>query len=204
VITTPYDKVADRFEGVRTGLRPKEETYLGLLLSPLPIGSTVLDLGCGTGNPIATYIASRGHKVVGVDGSDAMLAIARKRLSGHRWIHDLIERVEFDETFGAVVCWDSLFHLRRDHHQSVIRKAHRWLLPGGRLMVSSGGLVDEKGSGFTDSMFGQEFFYDSLSPDQMVMMVRQTGFDIVLAEMCDQPTGGRDKGKWATIATRKT
>jgi hypothetical protein len=62
-------------------------------------------------------------------------------------------------------------------------------------MVSSGGMVDEKGSGFTDSMFGEEFFYDSLSPNQMVTMIRLTGFDIVLGEMCDQPAGGREKGE---------
>ena len=39
-----------------------------------------------------------------VDGSEAMLAIARAHLPGHRWIHDLMERVEFDETVNAVVC----------------------------------------------------------------------------------------------------
>jgi hypothetical protein len=49
----------------------------------------------------------------------------------------------------------------------------------------------------------EEVFCDSLSPDQMVMMVGLAGFDILLAEMCDQPTGARDKGKWATIASRK-
>jgi cyclopropane fatty-acyl-phospholipid synthase-like methyltransferase len=194
VITTTYDKLADRFEATRTRLRSKEETYLGLLLKSLSVGSSVLDLGCGTGNPIATYIASRGHNIVGVDGSAAMLAIARNRLPEHRWIHDLIERVEFDETFDAVVCWDSLFHLPRDQHQSVIRKIHSWLVPGGRLMVSSGGLVDEKGSGFTENMFGEEFFYDSLPPDQMVMMVRLAGFDIVLAEGCDQLLAAMTRG----------
>ena len=62
-----------------------------------------LDLGCGTGHPIATHIASRGHRIVGVDGSKAMLAVALERLPEHRWIHDLLERVEFAETFSAAV-----------------------------------------------------------------------------------------------------
>jgi cyclopropane fatty-acyl-phospholipid synthase-like methyltransferase len=43
--------------------------YLGLPLNSLPAGSNVLDLGCGTGNPIATHIVSRGHNIVGVDGA---------------------------------------------------------------------------------------------------------------------------------------
>jgi hypothetical protein len=37
----------------------------------------------------------------------------------------------------------------------------------------------------------------------MVETIQLTGFEIVLAEMCDQPTTDRDKGKWATIASRK-
>jgi hypothetical protein len=36
----------------------------------------------------------------------------------------------------------------------------------------------------------------------MVTTIRLIGFDIVLAEMCEQPTGGRDKGEWATIASK--
>jgi SAM-dependent methyltransferase len=203
MISTPYDPIADRFHAARTRLQPKEVEYLSLLLDPLAEGSTILDLGCGTGQPIATSIASRGHQVVGVDGSEAMLAIARKQLPAHRWIHGWIEQVELDETFAAVVCWDSLFHLPRHHHEPVIRKIHRWLAPGGRLMVSSGGVVDDHGSGFTDTMFGHEFFYDSLSPQRMVAVMEESGFDILVAEMCDPPDGGRNKGKWATVAANK-
>lgn len=154
MISTPYDKIADKFGAARTRLQTKEMEYLTLLLDPLKAGSTVLDLGCGTGYPIATHIASCGHRVVGVDGSEAMLAAARTRLPEHRWIHDLIERVEFDETFDAVVCWDSLFHLPRHQFRPVISRVHRWLKPHGRTMVSSGGgLARDDGKGFTDTMY---------------------------------------------------
>jgi SAM-dependent methyltransferase len=194
-----YDAIAARFDASRTALRPAETKYLSLLLDSLPGCGTILDLGCGTGHPIATHIASLGYQVVGVDSSQAMLAIARARLPQHRWIHGLIEHVEFEETFAAVVCWDSLFHLPRHLHQPVIRKIHRWLAPGGRLMVSTGGLVGDHG--FTDTMFGHEFFYDSLSPGQLAAIMEEIGFEILMAEMCDPPDGGRNKGKWATVAS---
>jgi cyclopropane fatty-acyl-phospholipid synthase-like methyltransferase len=203
MISTPYDPIAARFHAARTQFRPKEAGYLALLLGPLAAGSKVLDLGCGTGTPIATAIAARGHHVVGVDGSEAMLAFAREQLPEHRWIHARIEEVELDETFDAVVSWDALFHLPRRHHEPVIRKIHRWLVPGGRLMVSSGGVVDEDGEGFTDTMFDHEFYYDSLSPRQMVGVMEEVGFEIVLAEMCDLPDGGRGRGKWATVAAKQ-
>lgn len=201
-ITTPYDQIAAEFSAARTDFRPNETKYLDLLLAPLSTGGTVLDLGCGNGHPIATYIAERGHHIVGVDGSAAMLAVARERLPNERWVHDLIERVEFTEVFDAVVCWDALFHVRRLHWPAIVAKMHRWLKTDGRLMVSSGGVVDADEDGFTDTMFGHEFYYDSLAPEAMVALLEMTGFEINLAEMCDIPTGGRNRGKWATVATR--
>ncbi len=73
MIRTPYDAIADQFSALRTELQPKGIEYLSLLLEPLKAGSKILDLGCGTGHPMASYLVARGHQVVGVDGSAAML-----------------------------------------------------------------------------------------------------------------------------------
>ena len=198
----PYNAIAEKFSAVRSGFRPREADYLSLLLDSLKEGRRVLDLGCGNGHPIASHIASLGHHVTGVDGSEAMLAIASEKLPDHRWLHGQMEDFQLDETFDAVVCWDCLFHLPRQLYQPVISKIHHWLVPGGRFMVSSGVLVDEHPEGFTDTMFGYEFYYDSLSPDDMVSVIEKAGFKIILAEVCDPPDGDRDKGKWATVAEK--
>jgi ubiquinone/menaquinone biosynthesis C-methylase UbiE len=198
----PSDAIAGQFDAIRTGFRPKETEYRSLLLAPLEPGSRILDLGCGTGRPIASHIASLGHHVTGVDGSEAMLAIVRERLPDHRWLHGKMEDFELADTFHAVVCWDSLFHLPRQHYQPVIAKIHRWLVPGGRMMVSSGILVDENPDGFTDTMFGHELYYDSLSPEDMISTIEDTRLRLLLAEACNLPDGGRDKGKWATVAEK--
>ena len=203
MISTPYDHIAEKFHADRKRFRPKEEEYLTLLLATTVPGSTVLDLGCGTGTPMAEWIAARGHRIVGVDGSEAMLAIARKRLPAHRWVHAFIEQAEFDETFAAIVCWDALFHLPASHFTPVIRKMHRWLGRGGRLLVSSGGAAADGGGGFVDTMFGHEFFYDSLSTGRMVETIEEAGFKVLRAEMCDPPDGLRNKGKWATLASKR-
>jgi cyclopropane fatty-acyl-phospholipid synthase-like methyltransferase len=199
-IHTAYDPIAAQFFAARQALQPNEIRYLRMVLEPLAPGSTVLDFGCGTGHPIATHIASLGHSLVGVDGSAAMLDFARHQLPEHRWIHAYLEHAAFEETFDAAICWDSLFHLPRRHHEPILRKLHRWLRPGGRLMISSGGTPEQSGKGFTDTMFGHEFYYDTLPPQEMVAKLRAAGFDILLAEMCDLPDGMRNRGKWATVA----
>lgn len=203
MITTPYDSIAAEWGAARARLLPKEERYLSLALAPLTGSGVVLDLGCGTGHPMATHIATLGHRIVGVDGSSKMLAVAQARLPAHQWIHERIERVELDDVFDAVVCWDSLFHLPRTQWAGVISNVHRWLRPAGRLMLSSGGNVDPNGGGFTDTMFGHEFFYDSLPADELLDLLDVVGFDVIVHEMCDQPDGDRNKGKRATVAARR-
>jgi len=53
MISTAYDNIAQQWCSARTTLLPKESEYLALLLENLRPESTVLDLGCGTGHPIA-------------------------------------------------------------------------------------------------------------------------------------------------------
>jgi len=45
---------------------------------PLARGETVLDLGCGVGAQ-AAELASRGARVIGIDGNEELLAVARSR-----------------------------------------------------------------------------------------------------------------------------
>jgi hypothetical protein len=59
-------------------LFPIEHPTMRALLDPLP-ASTVLDAACGTGR-YSQYLAERGHRVIGVDRSGAMLAKAREKL----------------------------------------------------------------------------------------------------------------------------
>jgi hypothetical protein len=93
-----------------------------------------------------------------------------------------------------------MFHLPRAEHAAVITNVGRWLTPGGRLMVSSGGVVGD--TGFIDTMFDHEFFYDSLPPDDMTAVLKQAGFILLVSEMCNPPDGGRDRGKWAIVAQK--
>jgi SAM-dependent methyltransferase len=47
-------------------------------LTHLPPNAHVLDVGWGTGKPIATALAAAGHRVTCIDISDAMVELSRK------------------------------------------------------------------------------------------------------------------------------
>lgn len=59
-------------------LFPLEEPIMRALVDSLPPGSA-LDAACGTGR-YATYLAERGHDVIGIDRSADTLEIARQKL----------------------------------------------------------------------------------------------------------------------------
>lgn len=191
-----YDLIAQKFFAERpTVLREKK--YLDLALAGVPIGAAILDLGCGTGRPIAEELIRRGYDVTGVDGSAQMLAIARRNLPSAQLIHARMEEVELANTFSAAIVWDSLFHVHRDHHPAIYAKLARWLQPGGRLLLSSGGSED---AGFTSEMFGETFFYSSWTPLKVVELLEAAGFVVEVCEV-DQP---ESRGHVAIVARRKT
>lgn len=102
--------------------------------------SRILDLGCGTGRA-TLELARRGHRVLGVDADESLLAQARTAAKGERLNvhfvksdHRLITyRTEFDAVLsldGAFGCLDS----DRDDAK-VLEAARRGLKPRGQLLL---------------------------------------------------------------------
>ena len=60
-----HDYVADRGRAIRI-----EDGWLTRFANLLAPGSAVLDIGCGSGEPIARYLIEKGFAVTGVDAYD--------------------------------------------------------------------------------------------------------------------------------------
>ncbi len=192
-----YDAIASEWDAVRTTLSPAETRLLGILCESLDPGSHVLDLGCGTGRPIAEHLDGRGLKVTGVDQSANMLEIARSRLPGHSWVLSSIEGYVPAREFAAAIAWDSLFHIPRAAHAAILARVRSCLPVGGRFALTIGG--SDQGP-FTDTMFGMRFFYDSHPPVAAIDLLRAEGFEVLHSEFLNLPTTGRDKGRFAIVA----
>jgi cyclopropane fatty-acyl-phospholipid synthase-like methyltransferase len=191
-----YNAIAEAWDDARSKFSGREREYLEQFLDGLPVPSSLLDLGCGTGRPIAEYLLERGNRVTGVDQSREMLAIARDRLPSGTWIEQRIEEFDSAERFDGIVCWDALFHIERSLHETLIRRMARMLVEGGRLILTFGG---SDHPAFTDTMFGETFFYDSHPPEVELNLLRAAGFEFLISEFTNVPTGGRDKGRYAVV-----
>jgi SAM-dependent methyltransferase len=194
-----YDAIAASWDAARVAFYGRERDYLDALLEGFPVPSRVLDLGCGTGRPIAERVLALGHDVTGVDQAEALLALARARFPTARWVHAAIEDFAPSDTFDAIVCWDALFHIERERHAELFARFASWLRPGGRLMLTFGG---SDHPAFHDTMFGETFFYDSHPPETALALLDAAGFRPIVSELMNLPTSGRDKGRYAVVAER--
>ncbi len=121
-------------------------SFLDELWTADPAGvRSVLDLCCGTGL-LAVELIARGYRVVGVDASDSMLALARERLGpgvalGRMTLPDL--RVE--GVFDAAVCtFDGFNYLTPDELRLTMAAVARTLRPAGWLVfdLHTDGMMD--------------------------------------------------------------
>jgi len=72
-----YTKWSQIYDGPNPAIEG-EEPVVHSILAELPVGDA-LDAACGTGRH-AAHLATLGHRVIGVDGTDAMLAVALQKL----------------------------------------------------------------------------------------------------------------------------
>jgi 2-polyprenyl-3-methyl-5-hydroxy-6-metoxy-1,4-benzoquinol methylase len=75
-----FGQQADRWQGLyalKPAFKDRLDLFLKSLLRLAPPPGRVLDFGCGPG-VISFAVAERGYEVLGVDGSEAMIAQAEK------------------------------------------------------------------------------------------------------------------------------
>ncbi len=98
---------------------------------PAPVRN-VLDVCCGTGL-LAHELIARGYRVVGVDASEAMLDVARKRLGREVVLRrTVLPELAVEGVFDAAVCtFDGLNYLTREELRLAIGEVALRLRRGG-------------------------------------------------------------------------
>jgi SAM-dependent methyltransferase len=169
-IRAVYEAKAEGFDRARhRGLF--ERGWLDRFLALVPSHAPVLDLGCGAGEPIARYLAERGHPVTGVDFAEPMLGIARSRFPAATWIDADMRGLELGRRFGGIVAWDSFFHLTRDDQRAMFPVFAKHLDPGGALLFTAGPADCE----VVGAVEGEPVYHASLSPASYAALLEANG-----------------------------
>jgi ubiquinone/menaquinone biosynthesis C-methylase UbiE len=138
-----YDRWAPSYDEPGNQLLEIEQPIVREILDILPVG-VALDAACGTGRH-TTYLASLGHKVIGVDTSPEMLTRAREKVpEGEFHEADLHDVPLPDDSVDLVVCTIALSHV--PDLELALREFVRVLRPNGHLVISdSRGLIGDIG-----------------------------------------------------------
>lgn len=154
-----YQRNAARFDAERSKSL-FERAWLEAFLTGLPPDAQLLDLGCGSGDPIAAYFLDRGYKVTGLDGAPAMLDLARAKLPAGDWRLGDMRDLNLPERFHGILGWNSFFHLTRPDQRALLPRLAAHLKPAGKLMLTVG-----PSDGEVDGQVGGDTVYHaSLSP----------------------------------------
>lgn len=107
-------------------------------------GMSQLDIGCGTGE-LLLKAARKGARVTGVDISEGMLSIARKRiagsgLSGEITLHEAgateVGALFSDNSFDLITSTLVFSELYAEERSLLLSEIRRLLKPGGRLVIA--------------------------------------------------------------------
>lgn len=132
-----YESVADRFISGRSQSGVGVETVRAWA-KELPSGGAILDLGCGSGNPISKIFVEGGFALYGVDASASMIAAFRANFPSARAECSTIEDSPFfARTFDGVVAWGLIFLLPPEVQSRLIQKVSQVLNPGGKFLFTS-------------------------------------------------------------------
>jgi trans-aconitate methyltransferase len=172
--------------GSRQGNRLMEAGWLDRFLSLLPPRPAVLDLGCGTGEPIGRYLTDQGCDLTGVDSSPEMIAMCEGHLPEQTWRIADMRSLSLGRVFDGILAWDSFFHLGHDDQRRIFPVFRLHAAPRAALLFTSG-----TAHGVAMGTFeGEPLYHASLDSAEYRALLDENGFAVV-AHMVEDPSCGR-------------
>lgn len=185
IVRAGYDRIGEGYHAwshespVRLGLVQE-------VLDRLPPGSTVLDLGCGPGDPV-TRLLSEQHVVLGVDLSMGQLRLARRLAPDASLVQaDLTDVAFAPGSVDAVVSFYALGHLPSREHAPLLARIASWLRPGGLLLTSA---PLQPGDGVEDGWLGVPMFFGGIGTDATLEAVTAAGLTVESAREIPEDEG---------------
>lgn len=173
-ILPAYAREAARWARERSGTLWERPALEATVAGRAP-GLSVLDLGCGSGAPIAAWYVARGDRVTGVDGAAAMVAECRARVPAVEAIHADMRGLALGRRFDVILAFNSAFHLAPDDQRAMFPVFAAHAARGARLLFTSGPAAGEAVGRVGDS----PVYHASLDPADYRKLLQDNGFSVI-------------------------
>lgn len=180
-----------KFSNAFTYGRAKIDEMVDELFALLPKGSSILDVGCGTGEHLKRA-QRHGLSATGLEPAEGMMEAARRNVPEARLEKGVANRLPFgDAEFDAVLMIEVLRYLDDNDIRTALEEARRVLRPGGFIFVTlvnrwalDGFYVHQR---FRQLRKRREFdernpFCEFFTPRRAREALRQAGFSAVRTE----------------------
>lgn len=166
----------------------QNESYLQDLAQRLETGARILDLGCGSGKPIDAFFLAKGFNVTGVDVSEEQIRFAQQALPSGKFIQGDMSDVDLPpESFEAIVSFYAIFHIPREEHAALLRKAWGLLRLGGYFLLTMG---TGEWEGTEEDFHGTKMFWSHYGREKNLQLIREAGFTVLSEEI--DTSGGEE------------
>ncbi len=162
-----------------------ERSWLDRFVAGLPEGGSILDIGCGSGEPVAAYLIGLGYALTGIDSSDTLITLCRERFPAGDWRVADMRVLSLGKRFEGLIAWHSFFHLSMAEQRLMFPRFAAHAAPGAMLMFTSG-----PGEGIAIGEFeGEPLFHASLGAEEYRHLLADNDF-AVLDHVVDDPGCG--------------
>jgi 2-polyprenyl-3-methyl-5-hydroxy-6-metoxy-1,4-benzoquinol methylase len=177
-----------------------------VFISYLKEGARVLDVGCAGGTK-SKYLSDRGLKVVGVDFSENLIAIAKKEVPEAQFqVMDIHDVDKLQGSFDGIFMQAVLLHIPRKEIQGILQKAVAKLNAGGYVYIAvkekiEGGVEEEVK---IDNDYGYEYerFFSYFSLDDFKEYFKNVGLELVYKDVMP-PNRTARKSNWMQVIGKK-
>jgi len=190
-----YERHARAWDADRNTAIWNDKPWHDRFVAALPSAASILDLGCGSGRPVAQYMVGCGFHVTGIDSSPTLISVCRQRLSDQEWIVQDMRSLQLSRRFDGILAWDSFFHLSPDDQRGMFNVFARHAGPSAVLMFNTGPAHGEAIGEYR----GDPLYHASLSADEYRDQLRSIGFEVIAHAVEDWQTGG-GRTVWLTQA----
>ncbi len=163
-----------------------EKPWLDRFASLLPGGGSILDIGCGSGEPIAGYFIANGYDVTGIDASLPLIELCRNRFPENLWAVADMRELALGRRFDGLIAWHSFFHLKPEDQRLMFGIFRQHANDGAALMFTAG-----PGQGEAIGTFqGKPLYHASLARDDYESLLAAHGFRLLDHIVNDPQCGG--------------
>ncbi len=152
-----------------------EKTWLDRFLAIMSTEASVLDLGCGMGEPIASYLLEQDCAITGVDTSHTFIEFCQNRFPQQEWIVADMRTIALEKRFQGIIAWDSFFHLTPTDQRHMFSVFRQHAAPGATLLFTSGSAYGEAIGNYK----GEPLYHASLDTEEYQILLQAQGFGVV-------------------------